>query len=326
MKQKNLARRCLLMGLVVSGCMAGTAWSADEYPSRPIRMIVPYAPGGASDAVARLLSQKLSEALKQTVVVENRAAAGGIVGTEAVARAAPDGYTLLMTTAGAQTLSPALYKVSYDPVKSFAPISLISNIGFIVVVHPSIPATTMQEYVALARSKNRPMSFAAGSSMVGLIGEQFKMKIGTPDMVNVMYKGSGPGMLAVLGGEVDMTFDPFSGLEMIRSGKLRALAVLSPKRSPALPQVPTMHEAGIDGMTFSSWAGMLAPAGTPPAIIHRLNAELVQIVAMPDVRQQLERMDYEPVGSSPEQFSATIAEDTARWAKLVKTSNFAATP
>ena len=326
MKQKNLVRRCLLMGLVVSGCMAGTAWSADEYPSRPIRIIVPFAPGGATDVVARLLSQKMSEALKQAVVVENRPGANGIIGTEAVARATPDGYTLLLNSAGAQTLSPVLYKASYDPVKSFTPITQISNIGFVMVVHPSVPATTLQEYIALVHSKSRPMSFAAGSSMIGLIGEQFKTIIGAPDMVNAPYKGTGPQMQAVVGGEVDMTIDPFNGLQMIRSGKLRALAVLSPKRSPALPQVPTMQEAGLDGMTFSSWAGVLAPAGTPTAIVKRLNAELVRIVAMPEVREQLLRIDYEPVGSSPEQFSATIAEDTARWAKLVKASNFTATP
>lgn len=325
--KKSISRRRLMLGLAVLGCLAGpAAWGSEAYPSRSIRLVVPFSPGGATDIVARMLSQKLSEGLKQPVVIDNKPGANGIIGTDLVARAAPDGYTLLLNTAGAQVLSPVLYKAPYEPLASFAPISLISNIGLVMVVHPSVPASTLQEFIALARTGTRPMSFSAGSSMIGLIGEQFKASIGVPGMVNVPYKGTGPQMQAVVAGEVDMTIDPFNAVQMIRAGKLRPLAVLSPQRSPTLPQVPTMQEAGVEGMNFSSWAGLLAPAGTPPAIVQRLHAEVVRILALPEVREQLARIDYEPVGGSPEQFAATITEDSARWARLVKDSNFKATP
>jgi len=315
------SRRRWLLCAALSAGLPVTAWS-DAYPSKPIRMVVPYAPGGATDVVARLVSQKLSEALKQPVVVENRPGANGIIGTDAVARAAPDGYTILLNTAGAQTLSPVLYKAGYDPLKSFAPVSLISSIGFVMVVHPSVPAKTVQEFVALARSKSRPLSLSAGSSMIELIGETFKATAGTPDMVSVSYRGTGPQMQAVVAGEVDMTIDPFNGMAMIRAGRLRPLAVLSPKRSPALPEVPTMQEAGIQGLNFNSWAGLLAPAGTPKEIVERLNQEIVRIVAEPEIKARLAAIDYEAVGSTPEQFAAVIADDAARWARLVKDTNY----
>jgi len=315
-------RRLLLAAAALGSLAAAPAWAGDDYPNRPVRIVVPFAPGGATDVVARLLSQKLSEALKQPVVIDNRPGANGIIGTDAVARAAPDGYTLLLNTAGAQTLSPVLYKASYEPLNSFAPIGLIANIGFVMVAHPSVPANTLQAFVALAKAGAKPLSMSSGSSMIGLIGEQFKATIGAPGIVNAQYKGTGPQLQAVVAGEVDLTIDPFVGLQMIRSGKVKPLAVLSARRSPALPDVPTMQEAGIEGMNFNSWAGLLAPAGTPPAIVQRLHAELTRIVAMPEVREQLQRIDYEPVGSTPEQFAATIAEDAARWARIVKTSHF----
>src|SRR5574337_1271491 len=244
-------------------------------------MVVPFSPGGATDLVARLFSQRLADALKQPVVVENKAGAGGTIGTAEVARAAPDGYTLLMNTAGAQVLSPALFKVNFEPLASFAPISLIN-----------------------------------------LIGEQLKATRGAADVVNAAYKATGPPLQAVVGGEADITVDPFTGLQLIRAGKLKPLAVLSKKRSPAMPDVPTIEEAGLRDMTFSSWAGLLAPAKTPPAIVQRLNAEVLKILAMPEVREQLAKIDYEPVGSTPEQFAKVIAEDAARWARLVKERNF----
>ncbi|WP_420995313.1 Bug family tripartite tricarboxylate transporter substrate binding protein [Cupriavidus sp. 30B13] len=315
------SRRRWLLCAALSACLPATAWS-DAYPSKPIRMVVPYAPGGATDVVARLVSQKLAQALKQPVVVENRPGANGIIGTDAVARAAPDGYTILLNTAGAQTLSPVLYKAGYEPLKSFAPISLISSIGFVMVVHPSVPARTVQEFVALARGKSRPLSLSAGSSMIELIGETFKATAGTLDVVSVSYRGTGPQLQAVVAGEVDMTIDPFNGMAMIRAGKLRPLAVLSSRRSPALPEVPTMQEAGIQGLNFNSWAGLLAPAGTPKEIVARLNQEVVRIVAEPDIKARLAAIDYEAVGSTPEQFAAVIADDAARWARLVRDTNY----
>jgi len=318
-----LAAGALATAAALVPAQAQPAAAMGDWPSRPIRIIVPFAPGGATDVVARLVSQKLSEGLGQPVVIDNRGGANGIIGTEAVARAAPDGYTLLLNTAGAQTLSPALYKAGYEPLASFAPISLIARIGFVMVVHPSVPASTVQEFIALARQPGaRPLSMSSGSSMIGLISEQFKTDIGAPGIANAQYKGTGPQLQAVVAGEVDMTIDPFVGLQMIKAGKVKPLAVLSEQRSPALPQVPTMKEAGLAGMTFQSWAGLLAPAGTPPAIVQRLNAELVRIVGLPEVREQLQRIDYEPVGSTPEQFAATIGQDAARWARIAKNSSF----
>jgi len=321
---QHLPRRALLLGLTaLAASWALPAQAQGEWPNRSIRVIVPFSPGGATDTVARIVSQKLGEALKQPVVVENRGGANGMIGTEAVARAAPDGYTLLLNTGGAQVLSPVLYKAKYDPLKSFAPISLIANIGIVMVVNPKVPATSVKEFVDLARSGKRHMSFAGGSSMVSLLGEQFKLNIGAPDMVNVQYKGTGPQMQAVMGGEVDMALDPFTALEMIRAGKLRALGVFSEKRSPSLPDVPTMKEQGFD-MVFNSWTALLAPAGTPPAIVQRLNAEMSKIVAQPEIREQFARFDYEPMGGSPEQLATLIETDTARWRKIVKDTKFMA--
>jgi tripartite-type tricarboxylate transporter receptor subunit TctC len=320
----RLRRRALLGLTALAAALAPAAYAA-EYPERSIRVIVPYAPGGATDVVARLVSQKLSDALGQPVVIENKAGANGTIGTEQVARATPDGYTLLLTTAGAQTLATVIYKANYDPIKSFEPISLISNIGFVMVVNPSkVQAKTLKEFVtqAQAQDKTKPTSFSAGSSMINLIGEQFKATISTPQMINVQYKGTGPQMQAVVGGEVDMTIDPFNSLQMIRTGKLRPLGVLSEKRSPSLPDVPTMKEQGYPDMVFNSWAALLAPAGTPPAIVQRLQNEIIKVVALPEVRQQMASIDYEPVGSTAEQLAATIAEDTARWRKIVKDTGF----
>ena len=302
---------------------SGAAPATGDWPNKPIRVIVPFAAGGATDVVARLVSQKLGEALGQPLVIENKGGANGAIGTEAVARAAPDGYTLLLNTAGAQTLTPIIQKAGYDPLTSFAPISLISRIGFVILAHPSVPANTMQELVALARKKGaKPLAMSSGSSMLGLISEQFKTTIGAPDVAIAQYKGTGPQLQAVVAGEVDFTIDPFVGLQMVKAGKVKPLAVLSDQRFPSLPDVPTMKEVGIDGMVFNSWAGLLAPAGTPEPIVRRLNEEMVRIVAMPEVRAALQRIDYEPVGSTPEQFAKLIADDVARWTRIVKTSNF----
>ena len=314
-------RQWLGNAAAASALAAWPAW-ADDYPSRPLKLVVPFAPGGATDMVARIVSQKLAEALKQPVVVENRPGANGAIGTEAVARAAPDGYTLLLNTAGAQTLTPFLQKTGYEPLASFTPISLISTVGLVLVVNPAVPANTLQELVELIKSKKRPMSYSAGSSIIALIGEQFKATLGASDLLIASYKGTGPQLQAVVSGEVDMTVDPFNGLQLIRAGKIRPLAMCGPKRSPSLPQVPTMQELGLPDMTFASWAGLLAPAGTSAAIVRRLHAEVTRIVALPEVRDALLKVDYEPVAGTPEQFAATISEDAARWARLVKASNF----
>lgn len=324
MKPFRLQRRSVLLG-VACAALAGAAWG-QAYPNKPIRMIVPYAPGGATDVVARLVAQKLSLALKQSVVVENRAGANGMIGTEAVAKAAPDGYTLLMNTAGAQTLNPVLFKAGYEPLASFEPISLVANIGFVLVVHPALPVKTLQDYVALARAKSRPMSFASGTAMIELVTQSFLSAAKAPDVMSVPYKGTGPQVTAVVGGEVEMTVDPFVSIPMIKAGKLRPLAVMSATRSPVLPDVPTMQEAGIPGMNFNSWAGLLAPAGTPKEIVTRLHEEVSRIVATPEMRESLSKLDYEVVNSTPAQFATVIADDVARWQKIVRETGYKATP
>ena len=321
-QHRSIPRRSIVLAAAAASLSPRAFAQAAEWPTRTIRMVVPFAPGGATDVVARLFAQRLADALKQPVVVDNKAGANGIIGTTEVARAAPDGYTLLMNTAGAQVLSPALYKAGYEPLASFAPVCLLANIGLVLVVNPSLGVSNLQDFIALARKPGKALNFAGGSSMISLIGEQLKATIGAGDMVVAAYKGTGPQLQAVVGGEADVSVDPFVGLQLIRSGKIKPLVVLSKKRTPALPDVPTAEEAGLQGMSFGSWAGLLAPAGTPPPIVKRLNAELLQILALPDVREQLAKIDYEPVGSSPEQFAKQIADEAERWARLVKERNF----
>ena len=315
-----MQRRPLILS-ALAGAVTALPVLADTWPSKPIRLVVPFAPGGATDVVARIISQKLVDGLGQPVVIDNKAGANGIVGTDVVAKAAPDGYTLLLTVASAQTLTPALYKLPFDPLKDLAPISIVANLGGVMVVHPSVPAKTMQEFIALVRSKPGKYDFAAGTSLIQLIGENFKKATGAY-IVPIPYKGTGPQLAAVLAGEVAMTIDPFTAVSHIKAGRLRALAVLLPKRSPLLPDVPTMIEVGVQGVELNSWAGLLAPTGTPKPVIARLHEEIRKIVAMPDVKERLASLNYEPVGNTPEQFAALMVTETAQWAKVVKETNF----
>jgi tripartite-type tricarboxylate transporter receptor subunit TctC len=315
-----MQRRPLILS-ALAGAVTALPVLADTWPSKPIRLVVPFAPGGATDVVARIISQKLADGLGQPVVIDNKAGANGIVGTDVVAKAAPDGYTLLLTVASAQTLTPALYKLPFDPLKDLAPISIVANLGGVMVVHPSVPAKTMQEFIALVRSKPGKYDFAAGTSLIQLIGENFKKATGAY-IVPIPYKGTGPQLAAVLAGEVAMTIDPFTAVSHIKAGRLRALAVLLPKRSPLLPDVPTMIEVGVQGVELNSWAGLLTPTGTPKPVIARLHEEIRKIVAMPDVKERLASLNYEPVGNTPEQFAALMVTETAQWAKVVKETNF----
>lgn len=315
-------RRALLIGFAaLAATNALTAQAADEYPARPIRIVVPYAPGGSTDVVARLLAEKLSQALKQAVVVENKPGANGIIGAELVARAAPDGYTLLFPAGSVLALSPLLYKTNFDPVKSFAPISMLASWSLVLVANPNVPATTVKELIDLARSGKRPTSFAAGTSGYSLMCEQLKLLVGAPDMINVPYNGSGPQTQAVIGGQADIMIDTFNSLQMIRAGKLRALGLFSDQRSPTLPDVPTMKEQGVD-MSTKGYAALLAPAGTSPAIVQRLQTEVAKVAAMPEVRQKFASLEYDAVGSSSEELAAAIAEDIERYRKMAKDTNF----
>lgn len=313
-------RRCLVLLAFVCCLTPLAAWS-DAYPSKPIRLVIPFSSGGATDVVARIVAQKLTEALKQSVVVDSRPGANGIIGTDIVAKAAPDGYTLLASVASAHTLNPSIYKLPYDPLKDFAAVSLVANLPIMVVAHPSLPAKTIQEFVALAKSKPGQINFSSGTSLIQLTGELFKSATGT-NIVAIPYKGTGPQLTAVLAGEVSLTFDPFTALSQVKAGKLRALAILAPKRSALLPDVPTLDEVGVRGVDVASWVGILAPAGTPNEIVNRLQGEIAKIVAMPDVKERFASISYEPVGSTPEQFANLIRVEVAKWAKVVKETNF----
>lgn len=313
-------RRCLVL-LAYVCCLTPLAAWGDAYPSKPIRLVIPFSSGGATDVVARIVAQKLTEVLKQSVVVDSRPGANGIIGTDIVAKAAPDGYTLLASVASAHTLNPSIYKLPYDPLKDFAAVSLVANLPIMVVAHPSLPAKTIQEFIALAKSKPGQINFSSGTSLIQLTGELFKSATGT-NIVAIPYKGTGPQLTALLAGEVSLTFDPFTALSQVKAGKLRALAILAPKRSPLLPDVPTLDEVGVRGVDVASWVGILAPAGTPNEIVNRLQGEIAKIVAMPDVKERFASISYEPAGSTPEQFANLIRVEVAKWAKVVKETNF----
>lgn len=299
------------------------AHSQPAYPNKPVRVIVPFAAGGTTDVVARLVLQKLGELLKTSFVVENKGGANGILGTEQVARAQPDGYTLLFNTAGAQTLSPVIYKAGYEALASFEPIAKVCDVGFVVIARKDLPAGTMQELIELARSsKDKPLSMSSGSSIITLISEQFKRVIGAPQLINAQYKGTSPQMQAVVAGEVDFSFDSFASVEMIRAGRVKALAVILPQRAESFPQVPTFRELGIKDMSFSSWAGMLAPKGAPADIVQLLARGMDQVVQMPEVAAKLKSYDYVPQRSTPEAFGRQIQAETDRWKQVVKETNF----
>ncbi|KEH08886.1 ABC transporter substrate-binding protein [Delftia sp. 670] len=291
------------------------------YPDKSVRVIVPFPAGGTTDVVARLAMQKLGELTGQSFVVDNKGGANGVIGTELAARATPDGYTLLMNTAGAQTLSPVLYKTSYEALASFEPISHLCDVGFVLIARKDLPVNSLQELVDMAK-QGKPLSVSSGSSMISLITEQFKKVIGAPGIVNAQYKGTAPQMQAVVAGEVDFSFDSFTSVEMIRTGKVKALAVLLPQRAEVFPQVPTIKEAGVDGMGFSSWSGLLAPKGTPRDIVAQLAQQMDKVMQMPDVLAKLRSYSYVPRRGTPEEFARLIESDNERWKRIVRESNF----
>jgi tripartite-type tricarboxylate transporter receptor subunit TctC len=292
---------------------------AADYPSRPIRVIVPQSAGGSTDVAARVLTDKLTESLKQIIVVDNRPGAGSLNGTETVAKSTADGYTLLVIAASL-TITPALQSnLPFDPVRDFAPITQIVDLPHIVTVHPAVAAKSIAEFVTLLKAK--PGQIAAGFSGIGtsthLAIELFQHTSQTK-MLMVPYKGGSPAMTALLGGEVQVNFATSStGIPHIRSGKLRGLAVTGAKRSTAIPELPTVAEAGVKGYQHASWVGMLAPAKTPKPVIDRLHAETVKILARNDIRQSFLKQGMEAEGNTPQEFAATITREVEQWKKLV---------
>ena len=315
----------LLTALTVAmTSFASPSFAQDKWPSKPITYVVPFPAGGTTDILARLISQKLGPALGTTVIVENRAGAGGNIGSDFVAKAAPDGYTILGGTISSHAINVSLYpKLPYDPVKSFAPVALIGTNANVLVVGAASPYKTVQELTAAAKAKPGSVSFASAGNGTSqhLSGELYKGIAGL-DMVHVPYKGSAPAMQDVIGGQVPMMFDtsvvagPF-----IESGKVRALAVTSAKRTPQLPNVPTMAESGIAGYDLQSWQGIFAPAGTPAPILQRLQTEIAKIIKSPEIQERLGKLGMEPSALTAEQFAAFQASEIVKWAKVIKAGN-----
>jgi tripartite-type tricarboxylate transporter receptor subunit TctC len=299
----------------------GTAFGADPYPVKPIRMIVGFAPGGGTDLTARPVAQKLSEVLGQQVIVENRPGAGGNIATEQVARAAPDGYTLLMGTIAALAINPSLYgNLRFDPETDLAPVIQVVDATNVLALHPSVPASSVKELIALAKEK----SLSAGSSGVGATGhlaiELFNLMAGVK-LLHVPYKGGGPAMSDLVGGQVNLIFaTAASAIPHLRSGRIKGIAVTTAKRSALLPDLPTISEAGLAGFDANNWYGLVVPAKTPRAIIDQLNAEVTKILAMPDVKAALFNQGLDPAPGTPEQFGAYIKSERAKWARVIKES------
>jgi tripartite-type tricarboxylate transporter receptor subunit TctC len=313
----------LLRALSVGALLVAATGVGAAYPEKPVRLVIPFPAGGGADFMARTLAQKLTEQLGQPVVLDHRGGAGGTIAAEAVASAAPDGYTLLFGTMGTQAINPHLYaKLRYDPLKDFAPVSLTHSTPRVLVVNPSVPAKSVQELIALAKAQPGILTFgsAGNGSSSHLAGELFKSMAGV-DMTHVPYKGSGPAAADLLGGRISMVFDSIAVYsDHIKAGKVRALGVTSLKRTAVLPEVPAIAESGLAGFDVSNWLGVLAPARTPGDIVHRLNGEIRKAMADPEVRKQLAAVGIEALYSTPEAFGETIRTEMVKWGKVVKAS------
>ena len=307
--------------LVTLLAFAACAQAQEQYPARPVRMIVGFAPGGGTDLTARPIAQKMSELLGQQVLVENRPGAAGNIATEQVARAAPDGYTILMGTIAALAINPSLYgNLKFDPETDFAPVIQVVDATNVLALHSSVPANSVKELIALAKQR----SLSAGSSGIGATGhiaiELFNVMAGVK-LVHVPYKGGGPAMTDLVGGQVHLVFaTTASAIPHIKAGRLKGIAVTTIRRSALLPDTPTISEAGLNGFDANNWYGIVVPAKTPRPIIDQLNAVVTKILAMPDVRATLQNQGLDPAGGTPEQFGAYIRSERAKWAKVVRES------
>mgnify|MGYP003346378377 CR=1 FL=1 len=312
---------CILFVVAMSASAAGVA-HAQEFPGKPVRYVVPSAPGGSSDTLARVVAPRLADALKQQVVIDNRAGATGIIGAEIVARAAPDGHTLLQTATSHATNPATGLKLPYDTLRDFAPITLLSQQPNVWVVHPSLPVRDIKGLAALARAKPGQLDFASSGTggSQHLAGELLNVMAGI-QLAHVPYKGSPPALIDVLGGRVAIMVSTLApAMPMVKSGRLRALGITSAQRSRAAPEIPTVAESGIMGYEAISWQGVLAPAGTPRNVIQRLNSELRKVLAMSDALRQLAEQGYEPLSGTPEAFDAYIQSEIAKWTKVSRSA------
>ena len=309
-----------LIALVLCSIFVSAAGAQEAYPSRPVKFILPFPPGGGTDILGRVIAEQLSANLGQPVVTENRGGAGGNVGAEAAAHSAPDGYTIVLV-APSLAISKTLYsKLNYDPVKDFAPISLVATVPNVMITNPAVEAKNLQEFIELARSRPGAMNYGSGGAGTSnhLAGELFNIVTGTK-LVHVPYKGVNLAMQGVLAGEIQLVFIGIpAALPHIKAGKLRALAVASEKRVASLPEVPTLSEAGVSGYKSEIWIGLFAPAKTPKDIVDKIAAEVGRMQAQADVKEQLNAQGIDPLAMSPEQVAALIKADSARWSKVVK--------
>ncbi|MGQ0752147.1 MAG: Bug family tripartite tricarboxylate transporter substrate binding protein [Betaproteobacteria bacterium] len=307
--------------LAVWACNAVLAQSSDSarYPTRPVRIVVPFGAGGPSDLLARTVAQKMSESLGQQVITENRGGANGVVGVEAVARSAPDGYTLVLGTTGTHGINASLVpKLPYDTVRDFAPIARLGISNYVLVAHPSLPVRTVKELLQLAKARPGELTWGAGGGVTQLAAELFKHSAGI-NVIVVPYKGNAPAVTATMSGEVSLIFGGIAqAAKLVEAGRLRAIAVSGAQRSPALPKVPTVAESGVPGFEAGSWYGLLAPAATPRAIVERLNREVLRVLKLPDVRNRLLAEAFDIPLDTPESFAAHIRADVPKWAKVVR--------
>ena len=296
---------------------------AQTYPSKPIRFVVPYPAGGPLDTVARLLGQKVSESVKQPVIVDNKPGAGGNMGADAVAKSAPDGYTILMGAVATHAINPTLYaSLPYDPIRDFQPVTQVASTPNVLIVNSSVPANNVREFIAYARSHPGKLNFGSGStgSAGHLAGELFKTMAGV-DMTHVPYKGAAPAMQDLIAGQVQVMFDNYaSASTQVRAGKVKALAVTTAKRSSLAPELPTIAESGLPGFDINTWFGIFTPAGTPRGIVERLHTEFTRALAMPDIREKMTNLGAEPVGNSPAEFAAYIRSEAEKYARVIKAS------
>jgi tripartite-type tricarboxylate transporter receptor subunit TctC len=315
--------RLLLFALFSAAMALPTGAAAQSYPTKPIRLVVPFPAGGSLDVVARAIGQKLTEAWGQPVVIDNRPGAGGNIGADVVAKSAPDGYTILEGALSTHAVNVSLYaRMPYDPIKDFAPITLVAVTPNVLVLNASFPANSVPELLAYARAHPGKLSFGSGSngSAGHLAGELFKTEAGV-DMVHIPYKGGAPALQALLAGDTQLMFDNLANSEaQLKAGKLKALAVTTARRSPLAPQLPTLSETGLPGFDIYTWWGFMAPAGTPPEIIAKWNAEVRRILATPEMKAFFAQQGAEPAADSPEQFGAMIKSEIAKYAKIVKQS------
>ncbi|MBK7529488.1 tripartite tricarboxylate transporter substrate binding protein [Piscinibacter sp.] len=318
----TLTRRSLASLIAVAACLPFTA-VAQEWPAKPIRIVVPFAAGGTSDILARALGERLQAALKQTVIIDNKAGAGGVIGADSVAKSAPDGTTFLLGTIASHAINPVLNpKMPYDAAKDFAPVILLGSISNVLLVGSDQPYKNVKELIAAVKAKpGMPFASAGQGSSQHMSGEAFRLLAGV-ELTHVPYKGSAPAIQDVIGGQIPMSFETATvALPHIQSGKVRALAVTSARRSKVLPDTPTLQEAGVAGFDVSSWQALYAPAGTPAAIVKRLNAEIEKIIAEPEMKARMDGLGLDHSPNTPEQFTAFGQSELVKWAKIVKDGN-----